>query len=207
MVDAPLVQMTVTSDSPATTRDIAAHLGRVCRGGEILLLDGDLGSGKTCFVQGLARGLDVDSGVRVTSPTFTIHAEYAGRLVLNHLDLYRLDDPVSQAGLGIDDMLGQPDGVAAIEWPEMLADPVLGDRLEIRLHDIGDGCRRLEFAAFGPRHARLIEESATALSKNPRCDVVMVPLTPVHRPATIVAEHFPWANGAAGGRRLLPATF
>jgi tRNA threonylcarbamoyladenosine biosynthesis protein TsaE len=149
--------MTVTSDSPAMTRDIARYLGQLCRGGEILLLDGDLGSGKTCFVQGLARGLDIGPDTAVTSPTFTIPAEYAGRLVLNHLDLYRLDDPVSQAGLGIDDMIGQPGTVAAVEWPEMLADPVSGDRLEITLADAGDGRRRLDFAAHGPLHARLLE--------------------------------------------------
>lgn len=159
MVDAPILQMTITTDSPAQTQSVAEFLGRLCAGGEIILLNGDLGSGKTCFVQGLARGLDVDAATRVTSPTFTIHAEYPGRLVLNHLDLYRLDDPISQAGLGIDDLIGQPGTVAAIEWPEMLADPVAGDRLEIRMDDIGDGRRRLEFAAFGPLHVRLIEES------------------------------------------------
>jgi ATPase, YjeE family len=159
MVTQPILQMTLTTSSPEETRGVAECLGRLCRGGEILLLIGDLGSGKTCFVQGLARGLDVAPGIRVTSPTFTIHAEYPGRLILNHLDLYRLDDPVSQDGLGIAEMLGQPGGVAAVEWPEMLADPVAGDRLEIRLEDTGEGRRRLDIAAFGPTHARLIEEA------------------------------------------------
>lgn len=159
MVTQPILQMTVTTSSPEETRGVAEYLGRLCRGGEILLLNGDLGSGKTCFVQGLARGLDIDPGVKVTSPTFTIHAEYPGRLVLNHLDLYRLDNPMSQDGLGIGDLLGQPGSIAAVEWPEMLADPVAGDRLEILFSDIGEGRRRLEIAAYGPAHARLIEEA------------------------------------------------
>ncbi len=159
MVTRPLVRMTIATTSPEETRAVAECLGRLCLGGEILLLNGDLGSGKTCFVQGLARGLGIPPEVAVASPTFTIHAEYRGRLVLNHLDLYRLDDPVSQDGLGIADLFGQPDSVAAVEWPEMLADPVAGDRLEIAFFDEGEGRRRLEFSAYGPLHGRLLEEA------------------------------------------------
>ncbi len=159
MVTRPLVRMTLATTSPEETRSVAECLGRLCRGGETLLLNGDLGSGKTCFVQGLARGLGVPSGIVVASPTFTIHAEYIGRLVLNHLDLYRLDDPVSQEGLGIADLLGRQDSVAAVEWPEMLADPVGGDYLEIAFFDEGEGRRRLEFSAGGPLHGRLLQET------------------------------------------------
>ena len=153
----PVLQMMIETTSPDQTRSIAEYLGGLCRGGEILLLDGDLGAGKTCFVQGLARGLGVGSETRVTSPTFTIHAEYCGRLVLNHLDLYRLDDPVSQEGLGIVDLFGDRGGVVAVEWPEMLVDPVGGDRLEVVFHNMGESVRRLELCAFGPFHAALIE--------------------------------------------------
>lgn len=156
----PGMRMTAESSSPEETRLIARALGSACRGGEVLLLFGDLGAGKTCFVQGLAIGLGIDPGTRVTSPTFTIHAEYSGRVVLNHLDLYRLEDPVSLEGLGVGDMLADSGAVAAVEWPEMVAGGVGGERLEIRIVDLGDGRRSLEFSAYGRAHAALLGEAA-----------------------------------------------
>lgn len=147
------------TSSPDETRAVARCLGEGCRGGEVLLLIGDLGSGKTCFTQGLARGLAVPEDMRVTSPTFTLHAEYPGRLVLNHLDLYRLDDADSACGLGIEDMLGEPGTVTAIEWPEILENQLAGDRLEVRITDLGDNRRRVELSAFGPQHAGLLEQA------------------------------------------------
>lgn len=153
-----MVTMTITTSSPEETKQVGEALGKLCRGGEVLLLNGDLGSGKTCFVQGLARGLEVRDA-QVSSPTFTIHAEYEGRLTLNHLDLYRLDDPVSQTGLGIDELFARSDAVAAVEWPEMLADPLTGDRLEITFTNESETRRRLDFTARGASHRRLIEEA------------------------------------------------
>lgn len=148
----------IETHAPDATRAVGACLGRACAGGEIILLMGDLGAGKTCFVQGLASGLGVETWV--TSPTFTIHGEYPGtKLVLNHLDLYRLDDPVSQEGLGLDDMLGEPGTVAAVEWPEMLAGGVDGGRLEVRLTDAGDGKRELAFRAYGAKHVDLLAKA------------------------------------------------
>lgn len=152
------ITASVTTDSPEATRSVGECLGRACSGGEVLLLFGDLGAGKTCFVQGLAKGMGVDAWV--TSPTFTIHGEYPGSvLALNHLDLYRLDDPASQEGLGIEDMLGDPRAVAAVEWPEMLADPVRGGRIEVRLADAGEGKRSIAFTAFGEAHAALLAKA------------------------------------------------
>ncbi len=147
------------SESPGATRAFARRVGALCRGGEAILLIGDLGAGKTCFVQGLAAGLGVPESLRVTSPTFTIHAEYPGRLVLNHLDLYRLDDPVSAENLGVGDMLADRAAVTAVEWPEMLADGPGGEnaeRLEIRFENAGGDARLLRLAAFGAAHARLL---------------------------------------------------
>lgn len=155
----PALTMHVDSSSPEETRSIAEFLGGKCRGGEVLLLIGDLGSGKTCFTQGLARGLEVPQTLRVTSPTFTLHAEYGGRLVLNHLDLYRLDDVDSLCGLGIEDMLGEPGTVTAIEWPEILDSAFEGGRLEVRLTDTGDNHRGIDFSAFGPLHSELLEQT------------------------------------------------
>lgn len=154
---APTLSMYVETASPDETRAVAEYCGERCVGGEVLLLIGDLGAGKTCFTQGLARGLGVPEGMRVTSPTFTLHAEYEGRLVLNHLDLYRLDDPRSLDGLGVEDMVGEPGTVTAIEWPEILESAFKGERLEVRLNDVGENRRRIDFVAFGRLHAGLLE--------------------------------------------------
>lgn len=151
--------MTIETSSPDETRQAARYLGECCAGGEVLLLMGDLGSGKTCFVQGLAMGLAIPEETRVTSPTFTLHAEYIGRLVLNHLDLYRLDEDVGLAGgLGIEDMAGEPGAVTAIEWPEVVAEKLRGDRLEVRFTDRGENRRRIDLAAYGPKHGELLEK-------------------------------------------------
>lgn len=154
------------SDSPEKTRDIARHLGLCCRGGEVLFLVGDLGSGKTCFVQGLAMGLDIPAHTKVTSPTFTLHAEYRGRLYLNHLDLYRLEEAAAMAGLGLEDMLADSQAVTAVEWPELLT-PLAGGRLEIRLSDIGDGKRRIDAIPHGDKATRLLAAWRAGLDPKP----------------------------------------
>lgn len=146
----------LASESADDTRRLAAKLGGLAQGGEILLLFGDLGSGKTCFVQGLATGLGVSPETRVTSPTFTLHGEYPGRLVLNHLDLYRLDEPASLEGLGIDEMLVDKTAVTAIEWPELLGDMSRFGRLEVRIADAGEGRREFDLCAYGPASAALL---------------------------------------------------
>lgn len=144
------------SRSPEATRELGRALGASCAGGEILLLNGDLGSGKTCFAQGLALGLGIPAEMRIASPTFTIHAEYAGRLYLNHLDLYRLETPFQLDGLGIEDMLADPGAVTAVEWPDLMTPLLRGERLEIALADIGDSSREFAATAFGPRHRELL---------------------------------------------------
>ena len=108
------VQSHITS-SPEETRQVAADLAARLQPGSVLALHGDLGAGKTCFVQGLAAALGV--GRPVTSPTYTLVSEYAARLRLVHIDLYRLRGPAEALGMGLEEYLGS-DGVAAIEWAE-----------------------------------------------------------------------------------------
>ncbi len=106
------------SHSEAETRRFAARLAAGLAPGAVLLLQGDLGAGKTAFVRGLAEGLGAPED-EVTSPTFTLVHEYrGGRLPLYHVDLYRLPDGVAVEDLGVDDTAA--DGVLAIEWPERL---------------------------------------------------------------------------------------
>lgn len=103
------------SRSPDETRAAAASLVSHLHAGSVLALHGDLGAGKTCFIQGLAAALGVADSV--SSPTYSLINEYRGRIPFYHADLYRLDDPAEALRAGLDDYL-HGDGVTAIEWAE-----------------------------------------------------------------------------------------
>lgn len=103
--------------SPEATFRLGEAIGRCLKKGDIIALSGDLGSGKTCFTQGLAKGLDVLAGYNVTSPTFTLMNEYPGRLRLYHLDVYRLAGPRDIEEIGYEDYFYGP-GVIVVEWAE-----------------------------------------------------------------------------------------
>jgi len=132
--------MTVATGSELETAAVGRDLARTLNAGDVVLLHGDLGAGKTAFVKGLAEGLGV-APEEVSSPTFTLVQEYrGGRLTLFHVDLYRLDDPREIADLGLDEIAA--DGVLAIEWAEKLErdawlKPSRYDTVEIA-HGAGD---------------------------------------------------------------------
>jgi tRNA threonylcarbamoyladenosine biosynthesis protein TsaE len=135
-------------DTHALAHHLAARLGP----GDVVLLSGDLGAGKTTFVRGIAAGLGIDSD-QVTSPTFTLVHEYrGGRLTLYHADLYRLDKAAT-ADLGLEE-LGVSDGVLAIEWPERLMHALPG-ALHVHLELVDETTRRITIGlgpqASGPR--------------------------------------------------------
>ncbi len=110
---------TFISHSRAETEALGEKFGRAAQRGLVIALSGDLGAGKTQFVRGLARGLEIPG--RVHSPTFTLVNEYGGgRLKLFHLDLYRLETPEQILSAGIEEFLS-PDGVSVIEWAERMA--------------------------------------------------------------------------------------
>lgn len=108
----------VITQSPDETRKFAAGLASRLQAGSVLALHGDLGSGKTCFVQGLAEAFGVIE--IVNSPTFAIINEYRGRFRLYHVDLYRINSSAEAEALGMDDFL-EGDGITAIEWPEIFS--------------------------------------------------------------------------------------
>lgn len=153
----PLV---VHTAAPAQTKALAAALAEVAEAGDIVVLAGEMGAGKTAFTQGFAAGLGIDEPV--TSPTFTIIQEYPpGRLALHHLDVYRLDHLREVSDLGLGEMLDE-DAVMLVEWGDAVL-PVLGDRyLEVRLaFGEGDDDRRLELRGRGgtwPARRRRIAE-------------------------------------------------
>ena len=131
-------QVTHSEDETIT---IARALATTLAAGDVLLLSGELGAGKTAFVRGLAQGLGIDDE-EVSSPTFTLVHEYrGGRLTLYHVDLYRLDRAATDE-LGLDE-LGVADGVLAIEWPDRLTH-TLGPAVGVRIEIVDPSTRRIE---------------------------------------------------------------
>jgi tRNA threonylcarbamoyladenosine biosynthesis protein TsaE len=130
--------------SEEETADAARTLAGTLKSGDVILLSGNLGAGKTAFVRGLASGLGMDPE-DVSSPTFTLVHEYrGGRLTLYHADLYRLDK-VATEDLGLEEM-GVSDGVLAIEWPDRLAHALPGAR-EIEIEIVDETTRRIIWAS------------------------------------------------------------
>jgi tRNA threonylcarbamoyladenosine biosynthesis protein TsaE len=137
----PIVVLT----SEAETTALAATLAKALPTGGVVLLFGDLGAGKTCFVRGLVEGLGLDPG-DVSSPTFTLIQVYRGGRTLYHVDLYRLA-PGEADDLGLDELAAEPGAVLAIEWAEKLTRP-FPDAVEVRIDDLGDDRRRIAISGM-----------------------------------------------------------
>jgi tRNA threonylcarbamoyladenosine biosynthesis protein TsaE len=152
----------LAAESPARTEAIGEAWGRAMRGGESLLLTGDLGAGKTTLVRGLARGLGVAFGVK--SPTFAILLSYPGRLTLHHVDLYRLADARDVEELGLDDLFSS-ETVTVVEWGERLGALAPAGAVRITLRDAGPEARTLDVR--GPRATvvRLAEAAGASIEE------------------------------------------
>lgn len=146
------------SHSPAETRALAARLGAWLAAGDVLALNGELGSGKTEFVHGLAEGLEVPPNL-VASPSFTLIHEYPGRLVLVHIDLYRLEDLPLMLLPDLEEYLAGAQ-VTVIEWAQRLGPLLSPDYLEVDLAIIGENERRLTFTGHGVRCEGLVRQLA-----------------------------------------------
>ncbi|MBN2162072.1 MAG: tRNA (adenosine(37)-N6)-threonylcarbamoyltransferase complex ATPase subunit type 1 TsaE [Pontiellaceae bacterium] len=118
----------VKTNSPDETWALAAELADELDPGTVMALHGDLGAGKTCFIQGLAAALGIDEPI--TSPTYTLIGEYEGRLPLHHIDLYRLSGPTEALGLGLEEYF-DANGITAIEWAERADGLLPSDLLHI----------------------------------------------------------------------------
>lgn len=154
----------VVSPDETRTRRLGALIGEHARPGTAIALQGDLGSGKTVLVQGLAAGLNVPETFRVTSPTYTLIHVYPGRIPLIHADFYRLTAPVDPEDLGMDDLPGE-EGVTAIEWPERLVPDPTWDRLTIEFQMIDEKQRRIRLAAHGRLAAGVLSAVEHALKE------------------------------------------
>jgi tRNA threonylcarbamoyladenosine biosynthesis protein TsaE len=158
--------VSVTTTSADETRQVGAALGRLLQPGDLVLLQGPIGAGKTTFTQGIARGLGID--VRVTSPSFTLANVYPGAVggfPLYHLDLWRIKSPAEALGIGLDEYLAA-DGPCVIEWPDVAEVVLPSDYLRVRFA-AADDTRHLEISPVGERPAALLAELRRALDREP----------------------------------------
>jgi len=141
------------------TRALAAGVASHAQAGDLIVLAGDLGAGKTAFTQGLAQGLGVEEAV--TSPAFVLVRSYAGRLPLTHLDVYRLDHIQEVVDLGIAEIV-DAGGVTVVEWGDVVTPALPADFLEVRLEQgDADDDRRVVLDAVGPAWAPRMDALAT----------------------------------------------
>ncbi|MGI6133056.1 MAG: tRNA (adenosine(37)-N6)-threonylcarbamoyltransferase complex ATPase subunit type 1 TsaE [Christensenellales bacterium] len=132
--------MLFISNSVQDTFDIAAKLANGFVGGEIVLLEGELGAGKTTFAKGIAKALGIKE--EITSPTFVLLKEYQGRLKLYHFDLYRIEDAQELEELGFEDYLYQENSVSLIEWNKFKKLPL--PPIYVKIDRVDDNIRRIE---------------------------------------------------------------
>jgi len=144
--------LTLESRTPAETKGIGARLGRLLEAGDVVLLQGDLGSGKTVLAQGIGQGLKVREPVK--SSSFVLVNEYHGRLTMHHADLYRLDDPGEVADLALEEIAAP--GVLVVEWPERAWEELPPEHLLVRIEEAGAKGRRLTIVARGARYEALL---------------------------------------------------
>jgi tRNA threonylcarbamoyladenosine biosynthesis protein TsaE len=135
-------RLNLISSSPEGTRAIGKRIGTCIKEGAVLALQGELGSGKTCLVHGIAIGLGVDRSVPVNSPSFVIINEYPGPVTLYHFDLYRVHEERELWELGWEEYLARP-GVIVIEWAERTGSLLPDDHIRIALEITGERSRRI----------------------------------------------------------------
>ncbi len=144
--------LTVHAATPGATRKLGERIGRLLRAGDIVLLSGELGAGKTVLAQGIGRGLGVTDPIK--SSSFVIMNEYDGAsLRLFHADLYRLEDPEQVAELALDELASK--GVLVVEWPERAPGEMPPEHLLCRLAYNGARARTVEVEGAGARYAEL----------------------------------------------------
>lgn len=143
------------STSPEATRELGRRLGELAQAGDVFLMTGDLGSGKTCLTQGLAWGL----GIKETalSPTFVIMREMRGRLRLYHVDLYRLDRLEETQDLGLDDYF-YGEGVSVVEWAEKAMGLMPSESMLVEIEYLSDTERKLRLKPKGRRYEQILKQ-------------------------------------------------
>ena len=144
----------VISRCPEDTQAVGRSLGSRAQPGDVILLTGELGAGKTCLTQGILWGLGNDEYAR--SPTFVLVSQYHGRLTLHHVDLYRVDTATELIDLGLDEYL-EGGGVCVVEWAEKAPELFAADHLAVRLEPRGEDTRLLTLSTNHERYSEMIE--------------------------------------------------
>lgn len=150
------MQATFESNSPGDTRRLGERLARLLEPGDVVLLAGELGAGKTCLAQGIGKGLHVAEAVK--SSSFVLVNEYHGRLNVYHADLFRLTDPADVADLALEET--SAGGVLLVEWPDRAWQEMPPERLLIRFDIAGDRKRVITLDAAGSRYEALLSRLA-----------------------------------------------
>jgi tRNA threonylcarbamoyladenosine biosynthesis protein TsaE len=148
-----MTALALTSNSPTETRRLGERIARRLRPGDVLLLLGDLGAGKTCLAQGIGKGLGIDATIK--SSAFVLLNEYEGRLKMYLSDLYRLEDPLEVADLALEEVAA--DGVLVVEWPDRAWEEMPQERLLVRLEWAGERARKFSLEPQGARYDELVE--------------------------------------------------
>ena len=156
------------STSIEETQALGEQIGRQLAAGDVVALHGELGSGKTTLIQGIARGLGRNSGA-VKSPTFVLMREYPGDPLVVHIDGYRLEGAPAVAWLDVD-LMFSPSNITLIEWAERFGDVLPSDHLAVQLAHVSANRRRLRVSGTGPRAAAIIAQLRAALPES-RSDV------------------------------------
>jgi tRNA threonylcarbamoyladenosine biosynthesis protein TsaE len=158
-----IIREDIISKSTDMTRDMGMALGRLLEPGEIVACSGQLGAGKTLFIQGMALGLGTDPKVPVTSPTYTLVHEYPGPKPLYHFDFYRLARIEDVLGLGYEEYF-YDEGISAVEWPEKFPEVFPPETLWINLERESEKERKLSFSS---EEENLWKERLTEALKKP----------------------------------------
>ena len=165
MQDQTLRSLELHTSSPEETRGLGFAVGEKAQAGDVYLLSGPLGAGKTCFTQGLARGLGVEGYVR--SPTFVLMTRHTGRLTLHHIDLYRIGSPEEAWDLGLDEQLFGA-GVCVIEWAERAEDLLPEDALWLEFnYGSGEQGREITLDCQSTKFDPLLEHLESTSASQP----------------------------------------
>ena len=153
-------ELKLISRNPDDTLEIGRIVGEELAAGDVVALIGDLGTGKTCFTQGIARALDVSEEYCITSPTFTLINEYPGRINLYHMDMYRISDARETLDMGFEDYL-TGEGICVVEWAEKIAHMLPEEAVFVHITYIDENERDLILAGCMEKMKRI----AKALDK------------------------------------------
>ena len=155
---------TLDTKSPAETKKLGERLARLLKPGDVLLLQGELGAGKTCFAQGIGRGLRVKEAVK--SSSFVLVHEYDGRLHVWHADLFRLGGPEEVADLALEENAAS--GLLIVEWPEVAMSALPEDHLLLRFETVDFKTRRIHLQPHGTRYEALAADYGRPAELRPR---------------------------------------